>query len=147
MLMYPAHDIPVVQLSIQSHLGPGHHIQIGRALARLRAQNVLILASGSLTHNLGELHHRASDAEPDWVRDFADWMGCAIEEGRSCDLVSYRRLAPHAARNHPTDEHLLGLFVALGAGLPPDGAHQIKGRRLHTSTTFGLLRMDCFAFD
>ena len=147
MLMYPGHDIPVLQLSIQSHLGPGHHIQLGRALAGLRAQNVLILASGSLTHNLGELRHRTSEAEPDWVRDFADWMSEAIAQGRSCDLVSYRKLAPHAARNHPSDEHLLPLFVALGAGAGAGDKPQIKGRRLHTSTTFGLLRMDCFAFD
>jgi len=140
LLMWPEHDIPVVQLSIQSALGPGHHVQLGRALTALRRENVLVLASGSFTHNLGAL--QPAGAEPAWVTRFADWMDQAIMARRMCDMVSYRRLAPFAAENHPTDEHLLPLFVAIGAA--GEGA---VPTRLHSSTDLGVLRMDAYRFD
>jgi 4,5-DOPA dioxygenase extradiol len=142
MLMYPQADIPVVQLSIQSRLGPGHHIQLGRALGALREQNILILASGGFTHNLRALNWRGGGDEPEWASQFSDWMDQALMAGRTCDLVSYRRLAPHAAMAHPTDEHLLPLFVALGAAGP-----QASATRLHTSATMGALRLDAYAFN
>jgi 4,5-DOPA dioxygenase extradiol len=119
MLMYPGADIPVAQVSVQTALGPAHHLRLGEALAALRAEGVLILGSGAYTHNLMELRSlRAVGAgdEPDWVRGFADWADAALEEGRVDDMLAYRRLAPHGARNHPTEEHLLPLFVAMGAG-------------------------------
>ncbi|MDE1915167.1 MAG: dioxygenase [Sphingomonadales bacterium] len=143
MLMYPQADVPVIQLSIQSRLGPGHHIQLGRALAALREQNVLIIASGGFTHNLRALHrHGPAGEEPQWASEFSDWMHHALTAGRTCDLVSYRRLAPHAAMAHPTDEHLLPLFVALGAAGP-----DAKATRLHSSATLGALRLDAYAFN
>lgn len=142
MLMYPEADIPVLQLSIQTRLGPGHHIQLGRALASLREQNILIIASGGFTHNLRALDRRGGGGEePQWATEFSDWMHQAIMANRTCDLVSYRRLAPHAAMAHPTDEHLLPLFVALGAA-GPDATPQ----RLHSSGTMGALRLDAYAF-
>lgn len=141
MLAYPNADIPVVQLSVQSQLGPGHHLELGRALAPLSDEGVLIMASGSFTHNLGALRDARPQGEPDWVRDFADWMDTALAAGRTCDLLAYRRLAPHAARNHPTEEHILPLFVALGAAGTGACAHQ-----LHRSVTYNILRMDAFAF-
>jgi 4,5-DOPA dioxygenase extradiol len=144
MLMYPGADIPVAQLSIQSHLGPAHHLRLGRALAELRAEGVLIVGSGSFTHDLSEFrnHGRTIDApEPDWVRNFATWFVDALEEGRTGDLIAYRERAPFATKNHPTEEHLLPLYVALGAG----GAD--RSEHLHASTTHGILRMDVFAFD
>ncbi|RVU03642.1 dioxygenase [Novosphingobium umbonatum] len=140
-LMWPEADIPVVQLSIQSRLGPGHHWQLGRALAALRAENVLVMASGSFTHNLRALQRLAPGAEPEWVTRFSEWMHEAIMANRTCDLVSYRRLAPFAVENHPTDEHLLPLFVAMGAA--GDGA---QAQRLHTSVELGSLRMDSYLF-
>jgi 4,5-DOPA dioxygenase extradiol len=65
----------------------------------------------------------------------------ALADGRTCDLLAYRRLAPNAQRNHPTEEHLLPLFVALGASGPNAAAE-----RIHSSTTYGVLRMDAYAF-
>ncbi|HAY07963.1 MAG TPA: class III extradiol ring-cleavage dioxygenase [Hyphomonas sp.] len=138
-LMYPANDIPVLQLSVQTHLGPAHHLRLGEALRPLTDEGVLILASGSFTHDLRSVSWRGPNEAPDWVTEFADWMTTTLAEGRVDDLVNYRRLAPHAARNHPTEEHILPLFLALGAG----GLH---AQMLHASLTFSVLRMDAYAF-
>ena len=141
-LMYPDADIPVVAVSVDPEAGPEHHQRLGAALAPLREDGVLILGSGAFTHNLGEIR-RGGWAEldaPDWVTRFVDWTATAIEEGRTDDLLHYRDRAPDAVRNHPTEEHFLPLFAALGAG----GTG--KGRRLHASTTFTVLAMDAYAF-
>ncbi len=142
LLMYPACDIPVMQFSLQSYLGPEHHLLLGEKLASLRAEGVLVIGSGGLTHNLRRQRAPADDspAAPD-VGAFADWMHEALVEGRVSDLLDYRRQAPYAAAQHPTDEHLLPLFVAMGAG--GDGA---RATRLHASTSYGVLRMDTYAF-
>ncbi|HTW29496.1 MAG TPA: class III extradiol ring-cleavage dioxygenase [Acetobacteraceae bacterium] len=142
-LIYPAADVPVVQLSVQSRLGPAHHLQLGRALAALREEEVLVLGSGSFTHDLSRFRGQPLDAPaaPDAVA-FADWMDAALTEGRVGDLLAYRRLAPHAAANHPTEEHLLPLFVALGAA-----GCAGRGVRLHASSEYGILRMDAYAFE
>jgi 4,5-DOPA dioxygenase extradiol len=140
--MYPEADIPVLQVSVQPHLGPAHHLDLGRALAPLRKEGVLIIGSGSFTHNLEEFFGQALDApEPDWVADFADWVDDALLEGRLRDLLGYRHQDPFAIQNHPTDEHLLPLYVALGAaGSAP------RAERLHRSASYGVLRMDAYAF-
>jgi len=142
MLMYPTADIPVTQLSLQTHLGAAHQFRVGEALQPLRDDGVLILGSGSATHNLGELRTATIDAPTaPWVGEFTDWLAQAIAEGRSGDLVDYRRRAPNAVRSHPRDEHLLPLFTALGAAGPA-----AKGRRIHASTTYGALAMDAYAW-
>lgn len=146
LLLWPEHDIPVVQVSVQTHLGPGHHLQLGRALQPLRAENVLVIGSGSMTHNLGEIQGWSEQgdvlAEPDWVTGFAEWIDAAILDRRVCDLLAYRRIAPFAVRNHPSEEHLLPLFAALGAA----GA-DFTATRLHRSTEYRVLRMDAYRFD
>jgi 4,5-DOPA dioxygenase extradiol len=143
LLAYPKAVIPVLQVSIQPHLGPDHHMAVGRALEPLRYDGVLIVGSGSYTHNLREFFHypAAQEHDPDWVAAFADWFDAALAEGRTADLASYRTLAPFAARNHPTDEHLLPIFVALGAAGP-----KARGRKLHRSSDRGVLRLDAFEF-
>lgn len=116
LLMYPQADIPVLQLSVQPHLGPAHHLRVGRALAPLRRQGVLIIGSGSLTHDLSEFRgHGPNDPAPDWVNAFADWFHSALTTDRTEDLLDYRRQAPFAVKNHPSEEHLLPLYAALGA--------------------------------
>lgn len=141
-LAFPAADIPVVQLSVQTDLGPLHHLELGRLLAPLREEGVLIVGSGSFTHDLSsfrEYARRIDAPEPDWVTRFTDWMEQALAGERWDDLLQYRRLAPEALRNHPTEEHLLPIFVAMGAG---GGAP----RNLHKSSTHGVLRMDVYGF-
>jgi 4,5-DOPA dioxygenase extradiol len=142
-LAYPDADVPVVQLSVQTALGPDHHYRLGQLLAPLRREGVLIVGSGSFTHDLSsfrEYYHALHAPAPEWVLAFADWMVDALDDGKTEDLLAYRARAPQAVRNHPTEEHLLPLFVALGAG--EGGATE----HLHASTTHGILRMDAFAF-
>lgn len=141
MLAWPEADIPVVQLSLQSHRGPAHHLALGRALAPLAEEDVLIMGSGSFTHDLSSWRDHGGAPEPSWVTSFADWFDTALTHDRLSDLLDYRRLAPNAARNHPTEEHLLPLFVALGAAGPEAKAH-----RLHASVTYSVLRMDAYSF-
>jgi len=142
LLMYPDATIPVVPLSIQPDLGPEHHFQVGQALRSLRGDDILVLASGSFTHDLRRFRGQPIDAAtPADVATFAEWFGDALAEGRLADLLDYRSRAPHAKDNHPTDEHLLPLFVALGTAGP-----DCHASRLHTSSTYGFLRMDAFAF-
>ncbi|MEI2387054.1 class III extradiol ring-cleavage dioxygenase [Breoghania sp. JC706] len=147
-LMYPKADIPVVQVSVQPHMGAAHHLALGRALEPLTRENVLVIGSGSLTHNLHELRaptggmRPIDDAEPGWVKEFADWVGDRIVTGAVDDLVDYRRRAPYGVQNHPTEEHYLPLLVALGAA----GETDMRGELVHSSAEYGILRMDAFAF-
>lgn len=145
LLAYPEADIPVLQLSVQSHLDPRHHYLLGQALRPLRERGVLILATGSLTHNLRELNLReAPEASKPaaWAVKFGDWMHDALTQRRDDDLLGYRSRAPEAARSHPTDEHLLPLYVALGAASPG-----MPATALHRSMQFGALAMDSYRFD
>lgn len=141
-LMYPNADIPVFQVSILRGASPAAHLQLGQALAPLRDEGVLVIGSGSLTHNLGEVWGNALDAPaPVWVSQFGDWMQERLASADLAALLDYRSQAPHAQRNHPTDEHLAPLFVAMGAA----GEHW-QAERLHTSVEYGVLAMDMVAF-
>jgi 4,5-DOPA dioxygenase extradiol len=135
----PDADVPVTQLSIQPQLSPLHHYRVGEALRPLTAEGVLIVGSGSLTHNLREFRMRGEEVSP-YVRGFQEWVRKALEEGDRCALMDYRKLAPEAVRAHPTDEHFLPLFVALGAA--GEGAVQ----RYTDEVTFGVIAMDGYVF-
>jgi 4,5-DOPA dioxygenase extradiol len=142
-LLYPAADIPVVQLSLQTHLGPEHHFRVGAALRPLRDDGVLIVGSGGLTHNLMRLQRQGGDTAPPpaWVSAFDQWVADRVAAGDVGALLAWRTEAPHAAESHPTDEHFLPFFVALGAG----GAAP-TGTRVHHSHTYATLAMDAYAF-
>ena len=140
LLMYPDADVPVTQLSIQPHLSPLHHFQLGKALKPLRNESILILTSGSATHNLKEFGRYAlEEVPPSWVKEFNAWLSQTLQYANVEVLLNYRA-APHAQRNHPTEEHLLPLFVALGAG----GSNISE---LHNSYTYGVLSMAAYAFN
>jgi 4,5-DOPA dioxygenase extradiol len=142
MLAWPDAAIPVLQVSIQPHLGPAHHLELGRALAGLRERDILVIGSGAFTHDLRRFRGQALQTpETGDVTAFADWMDTALAEGRRCDLLTYRHKAPYAEAEHPTEEHLLPLFVAMGAG-----GSDLNVERLHASTEYGMLRMDAYAF-
>jgi 4,5-DOPA dioxygenase extradiol len=143
-LAYPEADIPVVQLSVQTALGPRHHLALGAALGGLGSEGILVLGSGSFTHDLGRFRRgRPGIDAPEMtdVSEFSEWMDAHIRAHDTEALAEYRRLAPHAAEEHPTEEHLLPLYVALGAA-----GDRAEVRRLHSSVEYGFLRMDAYAF-
>jgi 4,5-DOPA dioxygenase extradiol len=143
ILMYPEAAIPVTQLSIQPHRGPEHHWRMGEALRPLRDDGVLVLASGSATHNLREFRGNAPDDAPaQWAIAFGEWLANTLEHGSRDELLSYRTRAPEAVRNHPTDEHLLPVFVAAGAATPG-----VPAKRIHSSYAYGVIGMDAYRFD
>jgi 4,5-DOPA dioxygenase extradiol len=143
-LMFPEADIPAFQLSVQTPLGPAHHLALGRALAPLRDEGVLILGSGSATHNLRDFRgaSRVDDPPCDYVKPFDDWLVKTVEAGDAAALADYER-APEGKRNHPTPEHFLPIYVPFGAAL---AAGEAKGRTLHRSTTYGIIAMTAFAW-
>ena len=142
-LLYPAADIPVVPLSIQPGLGPAHQYAVGRALAPLRGEGVLLIGSGSITHNLHDFAAGYSaQREAPYVRPFTGWIEQKLATGDTGALLDYRRRAPFAQRAHPTDEHLLPLFFALGAA--GDGA---QAQRIDAGIDLGFLAMDIYRFD
>ncbi|HMV19879.1 MAG TPA: class III extradiol ring-cleavage dioxygenase [Rhodocyclaceae bacterium] len=143
LLMYPQADIPVIPLSLEHGMGPKYHFALGRALRPLLDQGVLVLASGNLTHNLRDFQLAFAEGSggPAYVGEFADWMWKRLEAGDDEAVVDYRQRAPHAARAHPSEEHLLPLHVALGAGGPGS-----RRERLHTGIESAVLAMDAYAF-
>lgn len=140
-LMYPEAKVAVTQLSLQTTRGPAWHVALGRALSPLRREGVLVLGSGGAVHNL-RFWRQGSQAIADWAQRFDDWLAAAVIGGDPERLVDYRDATPDGAMAHPSEEHLLPLFVALGAA--GDGA---KGRVLHRSFLDGSLSMAAFAFE
>ena len=159
MLMFPEAKIPVVQVSLMPGLSPACQMAMGRTLAPLRDEGVLIVGSGSFTHNLRALMRGPGMAqhgvpvEP-WVTAFREWMIETMTDGiRSGDFTrfcDYRAQAPNAAHAHPTDEHLMPLYVALGAAMgqpsqaTPGG---VQAQHVVDTVTYGSLAMDSFRFD
>ncbi|POA21711.1 dioxygenase [Pseudomonas sp. FW300-N1A1] len=138
-LMYPRADIPVVQVSLPSRLGPALQTRVGQVLSSLREQGVLLIGSGSITHNLQELDwHAGPESVEPWAKVFRDWMIEKLAANDEAALHDYRQQAPHAVRSHPSDEHLLPLYFARGAGGDFSIAHQ--------GFTLGALGMDIYRF-
>jgi 4,5-DOPA dioxygenase extradiol len=147
-LTYPDADIPVVQLSIASDAPPEWHFALGRALAPLRDEGVLIVGSGSITHNLRALFSSRLPIDasaPAWVTSFTDWVAERMAAGAIDDVLHAVERAPHGKDNHPTMDHILPLFVTMGAGANGDDM-PFAAERLHASTTYGLLGMDVYSF-
>jgi 4,5-DOPA dioxygenase extradiol len=140
--MYPEADIPVVQLAVQPARGTAHHVALGRALAPLRDGNVLIVGSGHATHNLRDwMGHRGQSDPIAYAVDFSRWLETTLVAHDESALIDYRDRAPSAARAHPTEEHLLPLFVAYGAG--GNGA---AVERVIDGYENGALALDSFLF-
>jgi 4,5-DOPA dioxygenase extradiol len=139
-LMFPDAGVPVAMVSIDPSRGAAWHDHIGRALRPLRDSNILVIGSGSISHNLRAVFSGAGDEELGRVEAFTSWLESAVRDGRTDDLLDAIGKGPAATWNHPSDEHLLPFYVAMGAG----GADQ--GRRVHHSYTHGILAMDAYAF-
>ncbi|XP_074311672.1 4,5-DOPA dioxygenase extradiol-like [Silene latifolia] len=140
MLMYPEADIPVCQLSVQSHLDGTHHYNVGQALAPLKDEGVLIIGSGSATHNLRDLRFNAQEVAP-WAREFDQWLEQALTTGRYQDVNDFQRIAPHAKKAHPSPEHFYPLHVAAGAS-----GEKAKAELIHRSWELGTLSYASYKF-
>lgn len=143
--MFPQADIPVVQLSVQPAMGAGPHLALGRQLQSLRDEGVLVIGSGHMTHNLREAFAIMRTGRNDapalpYVAEFTDWVSARIESRDTVALADYRRLAPHAARAHPSEEHFLPLFTALGAA-----GDDYRPERIYHDTELQSLAMDAWA--
>jgi 4,5-DOPA dioxygenase extradiol len=137
--LFPQADVPVFQVSLPHDLDAAGALRLGQALAPLRARGVLVVGSGSLTHNLYEFRQHIRD--PEYAQRFADWVGDAVAARDVEALVAYRDRAPQAARAHPSEEHYLPLLVALGASNDEERGMPIEGGMTH-----GVLSMDSFGF-
>lgn len=138
-LAFPDADIPVVAMSLPHDSTPASVYELGRTLAPLKEKGVLLAGSGSTTHNLREFGPQGSST-PAWAADFDRWL----DEGLDTGSIGYFKdlsKGPQFRRNHPTDEHLLPLFFAFGAGGPDARAHL-----LHRSYEYGSISMSYFRF-
>lgn len=147
--MYPQADVPVLQISVQSGRDAAHHLRLGRALAPLAAEGVLIVGSGHATHNLREWMQYArthgvapSDTAPQpYVEDFRRWLHATLAAGDEAALADWLHRAPHARRAHPSDEHFLPLpFAFAAAGARP------RVERIDAGVDAEVLALDAYAF-
>lgn len=138
MMMFPQAHVPVVQVALPADAGPREVYAMGAALAGLRSEGVLLVGSGSMTHNLAEFFGGARDPAP-YVVEFSRWVESRVASGDTEALFNYRTLAPHAHRAHPTEEHFLTIFFALGAAGNDAQAHYLS-----REVMYGLLAMDAF---
>ena len=138
--MLPQAQVPVFQVSLPYSLTTAQAVTLGRALAPLREQGVLIVGSGSMTHNLYEFRGGAGSAEP-YVVEFATWVRTAVKANAVNAVVRYRVEAPHAERAHPTEDHFLPLLVALGARDDGDAVTVIDD-----TVTYGMLSMESYVW-
>ncbi len=147
VLAFPQADIPVVQVSIDPTRDAAWHYRLGAALAPLREEGILLIGSGHITHNLRAIFpvmRQGATPDPDLVRKvaaFTDWFADTIAAGDVEALLDWKQRAPFTAENHPTDEHLMPIFFALGAaGKNP------RGERAHASRQFGFFAFDSYLF-
>lgn len=137
----PSATVPVVQVSMPVPMDTRSALKLGEALKPLRDMSVLIVASGSLTHNLYEFRNATPHGE-DYVKQFAAWTAMTLQQGKTEQMLDYRRLAPAAERAHPTEEHFLPLLIALGAA-----GETYRTRILEGGVTYGVLAMDSYLLD
>lgn len=124
-VIYPAANVPIVQLSLRSGLDPRMHVEVGRALQPLRKERVLIVGSGMSYHNLrgfGPSFGAASDEFDDWLTGAV----CASDAATRNQRLEQWQTAPHARMAHPREEHLLPLMVAAGAAGDDTGRQVLK---------------------
>ena len=149
MHLFPDADIPVVQVALPVNYTPAGLFAMGAALASLRDEGILIIGSGSMTHNLGEFFGDrpvlGAPTEP-YVEAFSRWIEQGITTGDRTSMFNYRSLAPHAERAHPTDEHFVPLYFSLGAG-GWGTATAPSTHYLSREVMYSILAMDSFSVE
>jgi 4,5-DOPA dioxygenase extradiol len=139
--LYPGADVPVFQVSLPAGIAAQQAYALGQALRPLRDEGVLIVGSGSLTHNLYEFRMHDDGQEAEYAREFAAWVRQAVEARDDARLQDTLRVAPHAQRAHPTAEHFLPLLVAAGAASDEQAVKTLEG-----GITYGVLAMDSYLY-
>lgn len=114
--MYPEADVPVLQISIPT-MDPASLVELGRKLAPLRREGVLIVGSGFLTHNMRAIDFEGRSAPPSWASEFDAWSAEVLAKRDVDALVSYRANAPGVRMALPTHEHFVPVLVSLGASV------------------------------
>ncbi|MCU1717679.1 DODA-type extradiol aromatic ring-opening family dioxygenase [Pseudomonas sp. 5P_3.1_Bac2] len=137
-LIYPQADIAIVQLSLRHDLDPGFHLAVGRCLAPLREQGVLIVGSGMSFHNMQPVGPQIAER----AQAFDQWLNAALmaEPATRAALLTAWPKAPHARFAHPREEHLLPLMVACGAAL------EQPAKRIYHESLAGLVAVSAFRF-
>jgi len=143
-MMYPAADISVIPLSIKADGGAAYHFALGQALKPLSDQGFLIMATGSITHNLRDymLCVRNGLSTPDYVTRFADWVDHQLQTGNMIALIDYRKTASDALQAHPTEDHFMPFFVALGAA-----GDKPRSQRFYAGVDDLVIAMDGYRFE
>jgi 4,5-DOPA dioxygenase extradiol len=140
LYMYPEADVPVFQVSMPLHLDCASALAFGAALSPLAREGVLIVGSGSLTHNLSEF--RLNQETPArYAVEFVDWVRSAVTRADAHQLANALSLAPNAQRAHPSSDHFLPLPVAFGAASMPLPATVLAG-----GMRYGMLSMESYVF-
>lgn len=142
LYMFPNHDVPIIQVSIDSTKDAISHYEIGRFLRPLREKGVLFVGSGGISHNLREIF--APNADPQRVakvNEFTQWVGDEVTHGRVDALLDYRNQGPHSLYNHPTPDHYLPLPSILGVTYDDE-----KGQVLHRAMDLEILALDAYGY-
>ena len=141
--MFPDADVPIVPLSMQAHAGPEHAFRVGQPLSSLTEKGIWVVASGNITHNLGDWHRAASTGgqTPAYVQRFADWVHDKLTAHEHTQLLHYRQHTADGRQAHPSEDHLLPLFVAIGAAGP-----DARAQAFHRGISDFVISMDGYAF-
>lgn len=143
-MMYPAADIPVIPLSTKAHAGAAYHYALGQALNPLSDQGFLIMGTGSITHNLRDYMICVQNnlPIPDYVPRFADWVDTQLKTGNVEALIDYRKNTTDGSKAHPTEDHFMPFFVALGAA-----GDKPSSERFYAGVDDLVIAMDGYCFN
>ncbi|WP_445115382.1 dioxygenase family protein [Acinetobacter sp. WZC-1] len=137
--MYPDAAIPVIEISLPVHMDAHGIYKVGQTLAPLRDKQILLIGSGSITHNLRELSWNDQQADtPEWASTFKSHVISKLTHGDYEAILDWKNI-PHVQHNHPTPEHLSPLFFSMGTG------HRFS--IVHSSFSMSTLGMDIYRFD
>ena len=139
-LIYPNADIPIIQISLQPLEDAIYQYKIGRIISHLKEKNILIIGSGSLTHNLAMAFQNKEKPTPIWVEKFIEAIYKTLQNQDIGSIINWYNLE-YAQENHPSPEHFIPLLIALGAV-----GGEFRAERLHHSYDYSVLAMDCYVF-
>ena len=139
--LYPAADVPVFQLSIDITRDAAHHLAVGRAIAALRGEGVMVIGSGNVVHNLRDTvrgEPPSARGQRDWADDFDQRVKAALDTGDTPALLAYQKLGPHGLRAVPFPDHYFPMLYALGAAQSGE-----RPRHVFEGFQAGTLSMRC----